>query len=318
VEDFELCVPSEGEIDSETIIFDLCSYDHQLVNVKLGTVGLPGDLDIDEFNEETIEIYKNILDDVDGLVLSGIYTKDPKENDNTIDFYYTVDLLPRPPDRDMKSAVRQRLESDDAKGQIFNHMQYYFDMEICVTEEGRYSTEQCVSTRQKMPSWQIAVITIATIVLACALGICIWLTHRYHKRDDKKFENEIPAFRRRLQSDRTHKKHRRSKSHRHSRRHSDRKDERPRHHRREKRRHHHRDKRHSYKRKRTDDLDPYDEERPVQRERKQQGLRQPRQSSQQKLPQQEKKRREPSGYAVKRSPQPQVHDEPKLLQIEGP
>ena len=315
VEDFELCVPNEEGNDSEDIMFDLCSYDHQLVSIKLGTVGLPSDLVVvDEFNEETIEVYKDILDDVDGLVLSDVYAKPPKENGNIIDLYYNVDLLPRPPNQDMKSAVRQRLESDDAKGQIFNHVQNYFDTEICVTEEGRYSAEPCVSTRQQMPSWLIAVITITTIILVCTLCIGIEITRRYYKTADKEFEDEIPAFRRRQKSNRSlNKKHHRSKSYHRSHRHSDRRDERPKHHRREKRRHH-RHKHHSYKRKRTDDLDSYGEER----QNKKGGPRQSSQLPQQKQPPQEKKRREPSGYVVKQSSQLRSREEPKLLQIEGP
>ena len=113
VEDFELCTSSEGGEFDESM-FDLCSiYDHELIKVQFGTVGLANDLDVDDFNKELIELYESILGVVDGLMLSGLYADEPNKTGDVIDFHYTVDILQKE-DRSMRSAVIERLDTDDA------------------------------------------------------------------------------------------------------------------------------------------------------------------------------------------------------------
>jgi hypothetical protein len=258
VEDFEMCTPSEGGRAADEGSFDLCSYDHQIVPIQLGAVGLPSDLNVDEFNEELVDVYKGILADVDGLVLAGIYVDELKEKGNTMDFHYKVDAL-KLENRNMESPVLSRLESDDAKGQIFNHLESYTNQEICVNEDGRYSLEPCLSTRQKqgkLPVWAIATIT-ASIVVVCGLVICRALVIIRRKKHDEEFNNEVGQFQRGRHS-RPGRKRRKSisSSHHHSRRRSsdgnDHKDKRRRsnsHHRGEKK-HHHGKKKH--RRRRTE------------------------------------------------------------------
>lgn len=250
VQDFEMCTPSNSEGGSSAVTvdgseFDLCSYEHQIVPIQLGAVGLPNDLNVDKFNEELIGVYKDILVDVNGLTLAGIYPNDLKENGDTFDFHYNVDVL-QLENRNMKTLILSRLESDDAIGQIFSHLEAYTSQAICVDDDGRYSLEPCISTRQregKMPAWQIATITAASIVVLCGFGLWIWLIRRQRKKYDEEFNAEVGQFQRGRHS-RAGRKRGRSMSHHDSHRRShdgnDHKDKRRRssHHRSEKKRHH--------------------------------------------------------------------------------
>lgn len=74
VEDFELCTPSElGVIENvDESVFDLCSYDHELISTVVGVFGLPNNQDVDDFNKEMVEVYKDIIGNTQGLTLAGV------------------------------------------------------------------------------------------------------------------------------------------------------------------------------------------------------------------------------------------------------
>lgn len=263
MEDFELCTPSNGGTNVDESMFDLCSYDHQLVSAQIEVVGLPSDLNIDRFNEDIIGVFQGILSDVGGLVVAGVYADELKERGDIIEFFYDIDILQRE-NRNMKSVVTTKLESEDTKDQISNRIQAHTSQEVCITDEGRYSLEPCVSTRSRqmnMPTWQIIAITVAILVLLFTFFICIGLIRRQRRKEREEFNDEVGEFRRgrHVREDKRKRRHREPRRHSSGRERG--KDDRRKHHRPEKRRHHS-ERRH--RRRRTEEsADPFCNEEPL-------------------------------------------------------
>ena len=170
---------------------------------------------------------------------------DYKREGQAVDFYYTIDILDKE-NLSPKSAVLSRLEGNDAMGRIYNHIESYTGQELCMTDDGRYSTEPCTRSQGRMSTWQIVTVSIATIVVLGLLVLGIYMILRRRKREVKE-----QAYTRRYSQDR--KKRKPHKSHRHSHqshRHSHRK-EKSHHHSQEKRRHR-RSNRHNRSRHRSE------------------------------------------------------------------
>jgi len=257
VEDFELCTPSELEANENVneSVFDLCNYDHEVISTVIGVVGLSNIQDIDDFNKEMVQVLKDIIGNTQGLTLAGVYAVDNKREGQAIDFYYTIDILDKE-NLSPKSAVLARLEGNDAMSQIYNHIESYTGQELCMTDEGRYSTEPCTRSLGRLSTWQIILISIATIVVFGFLALGIYKILRCRRKPEV---NE-QAYARRYSRDRKKKKPHKSHRHsRHSHRHSDQNQKRSHHHR-EKRRHHNSD-RHCRSRHRSEySDDSYDRE----------------------------------------------------------
>eukprot|EP00956_Cyclotella_meneghiniana_P041723 scaffold236806_cov119-Cyclotella_meneghiniana.AAC.6 len=286
VEDFELCTPSELEANENVneSVFDLCNYDHELISTVIGVVGLSNIQDIDDFNKEMVQVLKDIIGNTQGLTLAGVCKSnctedmklplvpfipvyltsvsfffqdavDNKREGQAIDFYYTIDILDKE-NLSPKSAVLARLEGNDAMSQIYNHIESYTGQELCMTDEGRYSTEPCTRSLGRLSTWQIILISIATIVVFGFLALGIYKILRCRRKPEV---NE-QAYARRYSRDRKKKKPHKSHRHsRHSHRHSDQNQKRSHHHR-EKRRHHNSDRHHRSRHRSEYSDDSYDRE----------------------------------------------------------
>ena len=186
-DNFDVCTTTSGEKTDDDRLFDLCSLDHKMAEVKFGALALPDDIDKDMFKITLMEVYQDVLSGIDGFEMTGMYNERVEEIGKAVDFYFDVNAIQK--DVDVQLMLESELQSPDAQTKILEHIKYYTDKEgrgidWCVTAAGRYSTQPCtqpVIEVYQMPTWLI--ITIAASVGVIAFGLCLWVCIVVYQRD---------------------------------------------------------------------------------------------------------------------------------------
>lgn len=199
-ENFDLCTTTTGEITDDDRLFDVCSLDHQMVSIKFGALALPEDMDIDLFKKELMNIYQRVLNEIDGFEMTGMYADEQIEVvGKAVDFNFDVNVIRN--DQDMKLVVEAKLQSQSGKTEILYLVQNYTnkegrDIEWCITNAGRYSTNPCAKPSEPtgLPLWIIISIAAASalLVLGCLLWICIVTFQR--RREEDQFKNNCRKY----------------------------------------------------------------------------------------------------------------------------
>eukprot|EP00804_Cyclotella_cryptica_P016387 CCRYP_004640-RA/>CCRYP_004640-RA protein AED:0.00 eAED:0.00 QI:289/1/1/1/0/0/2/507/598 len=199
-ENFDLCTTTTGKMTDDDRFFDLCSQDHQMVSIKFGALALPEDMDRDLFTKELMQIYQRVLNEINGLEMTGMYADEQiEEVGRAVDFYFDVNVIRN--DQDMKFVIENKVQSQDGRMEILYLVQNYTnkegrDIEWCITDAGRFSAKPCAKPAEPtgLPLWIIITIaaTSALLVIGCLLWILIVTFQR--RRDEDEFKNNCRKY----------------------------------------------------------------------------------------------------------------------------
>ena len=177
---FDLCATSTSGLYDDSD-FDVCTLNHAIVPVAFSVNNLHPDVDQDELNEELLMIYSDVLSKINGLEVASLSLKKVDETSSGRDVFFDVDVI----DFDgsnWRAKIESELENEATKNGIFDKVRQYLidslgasgeDVDVCVDDQGMISMDcaSIKSSRFKLPTW--AIITIASVSAALALGICI-------------------------------------------------------------------------------------------------------------------------------------------------
>jgi hypothetical protein len=203
ISDFDLCTTS-SPVSYDNSDFNVCTLDHEIVQVKFTASNLRPDVDQEDFVAELLNIYLGILNQVNGLEIASMSLKRVSKASNSIDVYSDLDVIDRD-GRSWETVIDSELLKESTKNTILEQVRKYLidslgqsgeAVEVCVDGEGVISME-CTgvkSSKYKLPTW--AIISIAAVSGAIVLCICISLCICAYQdaKDEDEMNKNVKAF----------------------------------------------------------------------------------------------------------------------------